>query len=84
MALGKIFGQILKQHNIGSGHIDSIFSDADNMPSMLWLIKRVVYCVNYYYGCIDFAGKIIGIIGRQKQIAKCWHNRSKFEQNIFN
>ena len=31
-------------------------------------------------GCINFAGKIIGIIGRQKQRAKCWHNRSKLEQ----
>ena len=26
--------------------------------------------------------KIIGIIGRQKQRAKNWHDRSKFEQNM--
>ena len=30
--------------------------------------------------CVDFAGKVIGIIGRQKQRAKCCHNRSKFKQ----
>ena len=35
-------------------------------------------------GCVDFVGKIIVIIGRQKQRAKCWHNRSKFEQNMIN
>ena len=35
-------------------------------------------------GCIDFAGIITGITGRQKQREKYWHNRSKFEQNILN
>ena len=27
---------------------------------------------------------LAGIIGRQKQRAKCWHTRSKFEQNMLN
>ena len=36
------------------------------------------------YGCIKIAGKIIGIIGIQKQQEKCWHNRSKFEHNALN
>ena len=34
-------------------------------------------------GRIDFASKIIGIIGIQKQQAKCWHNRSNFKQIHF-
>ena len=32
-------------------------------------------------GVCRFVGKIIGIVGIQKQQAKCWHNRSEFEQN---
>ena len=31
-------------------------------------------------GPVDFASKIIGIIGIQKQQAKCWHNRSTVKQ----
>ena len=41
----------------------------------------------YAYGPIyardeaNFAGIIFRIIGMQKERAKCWHIRSKFEQN---
>ena len=32
----------------------------------------VYVCVYLHKGCVNFAGKIIGIIGMQKQQAKCW------------
>ena len=41
----------------------------------------IVFRVKPGYRCADFAGIIFRKIGRQKQRAKCWHNRSKFEQN---
>ena len=35
-------------------------------------------------GMRRFCGQIIRIIGTQTQRAKCWQNRSKFEQNMLN
>ena len=32
---------------------------------------------------IDFASKIIEVIGMQNQQEKCWHNRNKFKQSTF-
>ena len=39
-----------------------------------------MYIMSLWQGPVDFASKIIGIIGIQKQQAKCWHNRSTVEQ----
>ena len=46
--------------------------------------STVTFIPLFQLGCVNFASKIIEMIGRQKQRAKCWHNRSKFQQNMFN
>ena len=43
-------------------------------------LKFIVKCQIMFIAL--FASKIIGIIARQKQKAKCWRNRKKFKQNI--
>ena len=53
------------------------------MKPVIMLIN-ITYCfvINIRDVAIDFAGKIFEIIGRQKQRAKFWYDRSKFKQNI--
>ena len=48
----------------------------------IFLVKKTD--LNVKKGYIDFASKIIGMIDRKAKAirAKCWHNRSKFKQNV--